>query len=59
MKKTFIDEMEKWFYSLSGEQLIKTWNDSTKGMPNANIDDDDFFAKVKDDLSNIKNKQDK
>ena len=59
MKKTFIDEMEKWFDSLSDEQLIKTWNDSTKGMPNANIDDDDFFAKVKDDLSNIKNKQDK
>ncbi len=59
MKKTFIDEMEKWFNSLSGEQLIKTWNDSTKGMDNANIDDDDFFAKVKDDLSNIKNKQDK
>ena len=51
--------MEKWFNSLSGEQLIKTWNDSTKGMANANIDDDDFFAKVKDDLSNIQNKQDK
>jgi hypothetical protein len=59
MKKTFIDEMEKWFNSLSGEQLIKTWNDFTNGMDNANIYDDDFFAKVKDDLSNIKNKQDK
>ena len=59
MKKTFIDEMEKWFNSLSGEQLIKTWNDSTNGMDNANIYDDDFFAKVKDDLSNIQNKQDK
>ena len=59
MKKTFIDEMEKWFDSLSDEQLIKTWNDSTKGMANANIDDDDFVFYVKDDLSNIKNKQDK
>ena len=51
--------MEKWFDSLSDEQLIKTWNDSTKGMPNANIHDEDFFAKLKDDLSNIQNKQDK
>jgi hypothetical protein len=32
MKKTFIDEMEKWFNSLSGEQLIKTWNDFTNGI---------------------------
>ena len=39
----FIDELEKWFDSLSTEELIKGWDESTQGMSDANHFDEDFF----------------
>lgn len=56
MNKSFIDEMDEWIDSLSNEQFIDSWNEVTKGMPDANVSDTEFFAQVKNDLINTKTK---